>query len=180
MFRTKRALLLWTPFHYFTAVMVVVFVAEAAVMYLLPLLLPPDVDQHVEAFCDAAILTRLSGRVLWGLLIRPLRRHAERQSAELFRRGFSYEQRPFSGLSLFSSPGAAVSSLGPSRPVPFTHARKGSDLAQSRSCIYRDLGGWVHRRRHVGRLDLTVRGSDDRRDGGVVNPSRASPHRDAR
>lgn len=58
----KRSL--WTPVKYFYAVLAIVFVGEAGVMYLLPLLLAPDVNQNIEAFCDAALLTMISAPVL--------------------------------------------------------------------------------------------------------------------
>lgn len=35
---------LWSPLQYFIAILAVIFVAEAGVMYLLPFLLPADVD----------------------------------------------------------------------------------------------------------------------------------------
>lgn len=73
---------LWSPLRYFVAILGVIFVAEAGVMYLLPLLLPADVNPNVEAFCDAAILTLISAPLLWQLLIRPMRRVASREATK--------------------------------------------------------------------------------------------------
>jgi PAS domain S-box-containing protein len=78
MSRQQRTL--WTPLKYFYAVLAIVFVGEAGVMYLLPLFLSPDVNQNIEAFCDAALLTLITAPVLWALLIRPLREVASDES----------------------------------------------------------------------------------------------------
>jgi PAS domain S-box-containing protein len=51
-------------------------------MYLLPFLLPPDVDASVEALCDAAILTIISAPLLWQLLIRPMRMVASNEATK--------------------------------------------------------------------------------------------------
>jgi PAS domain S-box-containing protein len=73
---------LWSPLQYFIAILAVIFVAEAGVMYLLPFLLPPDVDASVEALCDAAILTIISAPLLWQLLIRPMRMVASNEATK--------------------------------------------------------------------------------------------------
>ena len=71
---------LWSPLQYFIAILVVIFVAEAAVMYSLPLFLPADVSAGLEALCDAAILTLVSAPLLWQLLIRPMRMVASNEA----------------------------------------------------------------------------------------------------
>ena len=73
---------LWSPLQYFIAILVVIFVAEAAVMYSLPFFLPADVDASLEALCDAAILTLISAPVLWQLLIRPMRMVASNEATK--------------------------------------------------------------------------------------------------
>ncbi|MFO1066526.1 MAG: ATP-binding protein [Pirellulales bacterium] len=75
------------PLTYFAAVLCIVFVSEAVVMYLLAFLVPPDVNVNVnvEAFLDAAMLTLICAPILWGLLIRPLRRAADRVSHRFWR-----------------------------------------------------------------------------------------------
>ena len=73
---------LWSPLQYFIAILVVIFVAEAAVMYSLPLFLPADVSAGLEALCDAAILTLVSAPLLWQLLIRPMRMVASNEATK--------------------------------------------------------------------------------------------------
>lgn len=51
-------------------------------MYLLPLLLPANIDAGVEALCDAAILTIISAPLLWQLLIRPMRMVASNEATK--------------------------------------------------------------------------------------------------
>ncbi|MCA9125985.1 MAG: PAS domain S-box protein [Planctomycetales bacterium] len=74
-----------TPQQYFCWVLTIIFAAEAAVMYLLPLILPADVDPNFEAFCDAGILTVFSAPLLWAVMIRPLRLVASEESAKYAR-----------------------------------------------------------------------------------------------
>lgn len=73
---------LWSPLRYFIAILAVIFIAEAAVMYSLPFFLPPDVDAGLEALCDATILTLVSAPLLWQLLIRPLRMVASNEATK--------------------------------------------------------------------------------------------------
>ena len=73
---------LWSPLQYFIAILAVIFVAEAGVMYLLPFLLPANVDAGLEALCDAAILTLVSAPLLWQLLIRPMRMVASNEATK--------------------------------------------------------------------------------------------------
>jgi PAS domain S-box-containing protein len=68
--------------QYFVAILAVIFVAEAGVMYLLPYLLPADVDPNVEVLCDAAILTIISAPLFWQLLIRPIRMVASNEATK--------------------------------------------------------------------------------------------------
>ncbi len=64
---------IWKPLTYFVAILVIIFVCETAVMFLLPCILPSDADSTLEAIVDSTMLTILSAPVLWILLIRPLR-----------------------------------------------------------------------------------------------------------
>ncbi len=70
----------WKPATYFVAVLAIIFTAEALVMYVLALVLPPIDDMHFEAFMDASMLTVLTAPILWWLLIKPLRQAAKQQS----------------------------------------------------------------------------------------------------
>ena len=45
---------------FFSAVLAIIFFGEAFVMYLLPYVLPSDVDHNIEAFCDAGLLTLIT------------------------------------------------------------------------------------------------------------------------
>lgn len=60
------------PWRLFLVVLVSVFVLEAAVMFVLPLLLPARSGYIVEAMIDALLLTIMLAPVLWLLVIRPL------------------------------------------------------------------------------------------------------------
>jgi len=63
------------PLRHFLTVLAIVFLAEGAVMILLPLLLP-GVDPFAAAITDAILLTILSAPFLWWAIVRPLRRSA--------------------------------------------------------------------------------------------------------
>lgn len=60
-----------SPLRLFLTVLVIVFLAEAAVMFLLPVLLP-GVEGLAGAIADASILTVLSAPFLWWFIVRPL------------------------------------------------------------------------------------------------------------
>ncbi|MCA9049385.1 MAG: PAS domain S-box protein [Planctomycetaceae bacterium] len=68
--------ILTAPWRILTLVLVVVFAVEAAVMLLLPLLLPPGLSDAQAALIDAALLTLISAPLLWWIIISPLRRMA--------------------------------------------------------------------------------------------------------
>ncbi|MBL8810326.1 MAG: PAS domain S-box protein [Planctomycetaceae bacterium] len=57
----------------------VIFIAEVAVMYLLPLVVSETASQNVEAICDATLLAILVSPIIWVLTIRPLSRLALEQ-----------------------------------------------------------------------------------------------------
>ena len=63
---------LWSPLRFLVTVVVIIFIVEAVVMFLLPLLLPPNVTMWAEALADACLLALLSAPVLWWVIIRPL------------------------------------------------------------------------------------------------------------
>jgi PAS domain S-box-containing protein len=64
------------PVRTFFVVLAIVFAAETAVMFLLPVLFPRGVGGWTEALADACLLTVLSSPILWWVVIRPLRRMA--------------------------------------------------------------------------------------------------------
>lgn len=65
-----------TPWRILGLVLIVVFAVEAAVMLLLPILLPADLSDSWEALIDAALLTAACAPLLWWVIINPLRRVA--------------------------------------------------------------------------------------------------------
>ena len=94
-----RTTLTDTPARALFTLLAIVFLAEAAVMFALPVLLPPSVSETVSAFFDASLLTLTISPIVWWLLIHPLRSHAHslselnrRLSSEIARRG-TLEQR---------------------------------------------------------------------------------------
>ncbi len=65
------------PWRVFLVMLAVIFVVEASIMFLLPKLLPEQVDWATESVLDAFLLTTIIAPIFWALLIRPLRRLAE-------------------------------------------------------------------------------------------------------
>jgi signal transduction histidine kinase len=61
------------PWRLFLIVLSLIFAAEAAVMLLLPVVLPQPSSPYVEAVSDACLLTSILAPPLWWLVIRPLR-----------------------------------------------------------------------------------------------------------
>ncbi len=68
-----------TPVQFLWLTVVVIFIAEVAVMYTLPLVLPETADQNLEAVCDATLLALLVSPMIWVFSIRPLSRLAQEQ-----------------------------------------------------------------------------------------------------
>lgn len=68
--------LLTTPWRIVALVLVVVFAVEAAVMLLLPLLIPAGLSDNWTALFDATLLTAVCAPLLWWIIINPLRRVA--------------------------------------------------------------------------------------------------------
>lgn len=64
-----------SPLRLFLTVLVLVFAAEAAVMFLLPTFLP-HAHVLINAIVDASILVALTAPLLWWLIVHPLRRIA--------------------------------------------------------------------------------------------------------
>jgi signal transduction histidine kinase len=64
------------PRRLFAVVLIAVFAAEAAVMLVLPFLLPADRGTNLPAVVDACLLTAVVAPVLWRLVIRPLQQLA--------------------------------------------------------------------------------------------------------
>jgi PAS domain S-box-containing protein len=71
-----------SPLRILLLVLLIVFAAEAAVMVVLPALLPADTDNRVRAIVDACLLTLAAAPVLWWVVIRPLRRFATTEQAK--------------------------------------------------------------------------------------------------
>lgn len=72
-----RTSLVARPWRVFLVILSVIFVVEAAIMFLLPKLLPPHVAWATESLLDACLLTIIVAPIFWMLLIRPIRRLAE-------------------------------------------------------------------------------------------------------
>ena len=62
-----------SPFIVFIKLLAIVFIAEAAVMLLLPVILPESVEGGTEAFVDSCLLTLLTAPLVWWVIIGPLR-----------------------------------------------------------------------------------------------------------
>ncbi len=58
--------------------MLTVFSAETAVMFILPILLPAGTSETVGALLDATLLSLLISPAVWWFLVRPLRNNAQR------------------------------------------------------------------------------------------------------
>ena len=71
-----------TPFRVLLTVLLVVFLAELAVMFLLPLMLPASVAAWPAALLDACLLTAATSPLLWWVIIRPLRQIAATERAK--------------------------------------------------------------------------------------------------
>lgn len=61
------------PWRLFVVVLGLIFMVEATVMLVLPVLLPSSVSPSVEAIVDACLLTGLLAPLMWCLVVRPLR-----------------------------------------------------------------------------------------------------------
>jgi len=64
------------PISVFAKLLVIIFVAETAVMFILPIILSERVDPRFEAFVDACLLTIASAPLVWVVIIGPLRHAA--------------------------------------------------------------------------------------------------------
>lgn len=65
-----------SPLQIFLQVLLIVFVAEAGVMFLLPVVVSTKVTGGMLAVLDASLLTVITAPILWRVIIRPLRRMA--------------------------------------------------------------------------------------------------------
>jgi len=63
----------FSPVRIFITLLVIIFVTEAALMVLLPILIPYHIDPLVEAIIDAAALTTVASVFLWRLFVQPQR-----------------------------------------------------------------------------------------------------------
>lgn len=71
------------PAIVFIKLLTIVFVSEAAVMFLLPLFLSRSATSVVEALVDSCLLTLISGPLLWLVIIGPLRAAAKAEQMEV-------------------------------------------------------------------------------------------------
>lgn len=75
--RELPALQKFRPWRVFLLVLVIVFTVEAAVMFVLPVLLPANSSFGSAALWDACLLTVILAPLLWKLAVQPLRQLAE-------------------------------------------------------------------------------------------------------
>lgn len=75
--RELPALQKFRPWRVFLLVLVTVFTVEAAVMFVLPVLLPANSSFGSAALWDACLLTFILAPLLWKLAVQPLRQLAE-------------------------------------------------------------------------------------------------------
>lgn len=66
-----------TPFSVVAKLLALVFIAEVAVMFVLPFALPAEVDSRLEALVDSCLLTMLTAPLVWWVIIGPLRASAD-------------------------------------------------------------------------------------------------------
>lgn len=92
------------PIRVFLTLVCIVFLAEAVVMLLLPVLLPPLVDARVEAVLDSCLLTLFCGPLIWWVIIGPLRSMAAAEKVAVVARmatGLAHEMRnPLTSIKL--------------------------------------------------------------------------------
>jgi PAS domain S-box-containing protein len=69
------------PLGVLAVVLMIVFLAELAVMFVLPVLLPSSMDEWLTALTDACLLTVAIAPLLWWVIIRPLRKIAVTERA---------------------------------------------------------------------------------------------------
>lgn len=72
----------WPASRFYMTVLAIVFAAEAAVMGLLPALLPPGIHRWIEALVDASLLTLILAPILGRIIVRPLRVAAVTEQAK--------------------------------------------------------------------------------------------------
>lgn len=77
---TRPAQLFCSPYAFWGTLMLITFVTETLVMFLLPHLLP-NTQGPMLNFADSLLLTALSAPFIWWLIVRPLRSHAMTESA---------------------------------------------------------------------------------------------------
>ncbi len=68
-----------SPLRLFTMLLIILFIAEAIIMFTLPLFFPRPVDP-VENFADSVLLIILSAPFIWILIVRPLRNALETET----------------------------------------------------------------------------------------------------
>jgi len=68
---------IYSIFRIYVTILGIIFLVEAGVMFILPVLLPPDVTDWVEAGADVSLMSLFSAPLIWWLVIRPLRTYAK-------------------------------------------------------------------------------------------------------
>jgi signal transduction histidine kinase len=132
-----------SPGRVFLLILAVVFTIEAAVMIVLPYVLPKDSDRRLETLVDSCTLTLVLAPVLWSLVISPLRRLAESRS-QLLQRVISAqedEQRRIA-RDLHDEIGQGLTSLLVG--LRTLEESKTFETAKQRAGELRQIGGRVH------------------------------------
>ncbi len=99
----------WGSRRILATILTIIFVTETCAMFLLPLILPPDIHPWIEAFSDATLLSLGSLPLLWILLIRPMRID--------FQRSLNHSQRMITALDENS----IVASTDPSGTITYVN-----------------------------------------------------------
>jgi signal transduction histidine kinase len=132
-----------SPSRVFLLILAVVFTIEAAVMIVLPHVLPPGAGRELETLVDACTLTVVLAPVLWSLVISPLRRLALSRS-HLLERLISAqedEQRRIA-RDLHDEIGQGLTSLLVG--LRTLEESETFDAARQRARELRQIGGQVH------------------------------------
>ena len=70
------------PRRIFLTLLLTIFVVEAGVMVVLPLMLPDRLDARVVALVDSCLLTFAAAPILWWIIIHPLRHRIVTEEAK--------------------------------------------------------------------------------------------------
>ncbi len=93
------------PAQLLIIMLLTIFLVEAAIMLILPMVLPLSLDKKTEALLDAAILSVLAAPVFWWLLVNPIRQIAISEHA----RSETIVANAVEGIISFDSSGKILS-----------------------------------------------------------------------